>query len=338
MGDFALTSLSNDDLSSHIVCLEPTMGNSQSNNAPQPSSSPSRSPGPGNPHPSLRQKKKSLELPDLALLSLTATTGQYDLHTRRGRSPAPNPPKSASIPIPGNAEGRNRSLREIENSRDRGTQGRGTTQQVFPVQPSSTIERNLNPNRKPKTERDTESPHRRGRARASGHGYGNGYGIGGSTYGYVPSNLSLVTNGSSNSDNQGSTGSATSVPNAPPPSLSASPAPIDGEIRAPLVVRSSLPLALPRVLTMERAQTSPARRFTEDEEQVSHVEDISAVQEGDRDDRDTRTENERFREREGEEAEADVMVKISWRAGGYKVFLARAGDNDWRGRTEMFSE
>ncbi|KAG5727273.1 hypothetical protein E4T56_gene18668 [Termitomyces sp. T112] len=54
----------------------------------QGSSSPS--PSPGNPHPSLRTKKKSLELPDLASLTLSSTRGRQ----------ASMPPKSASIPIP----------------------------------------------------------------------------------------------------------------------------------------------------------------------------------------------------------------------------------------------
>ena len=65
------------------------MGNSASNASSQPSrairgSSPA--PSPGVPHPSLRTKKKSLELPDLASLSLDNTRGRQV--------------KSASIPIP----------------------------------------------------------------------------------------------------------------------------------------------------------------------------------------------------------------------------------------------
>jgi hypothetical protein len=66
------------------------MGNSASNASSPPSrairgASPAQSPGV--PHPSLRTKKKSLELPDLASLSLGDST--------RGRQA-----KSASIPIP----------------------------------------------------------------------------------------------------------------------------------------------------------------------------------------------------------------------------------------------
>ena len=75
------------------------MGNTTSNvNSHRPTSaSPfgrdrfhSPSPTPGNPHSSLRTKKKSLELPDLASLSLTNTRGRQNS----------TPPKSASIPIP----------------------------------------------------------------------------------------------------------------------------------------------------------------------------------------------------------------------------------------------
>ncbi|KAG5634597.1 hypothetical protein H0H81_001439 [Sphagnurus paluster] len=50
----------------------------------------STSPSPGNPHSSLRTKKKSLELPDLASLTLSSTRGRQQSI----------PPKSASIPIP----------------------------------------------------------------------------------------------------------------------------------------------------------------------------------------------------------------------------------------------
>jgi len=74
------------------------MGNTASTSTHRPSSTFNRhtdrlkspSPTPGNPHSSLRTKKKSLELPDLASLSLTNT---------RGRQQS-TPPKSASIPIP----------------------------------------------------------------------------------------------------------------------------------------------------------------------------------------------------------------------------------------------
>ena len=65
------------------------MGNSASNASNPPSRAirgASPAPGPGVPHPSLRTKKKSLELPDLASLSLDNTRGRQA--------------KSASIPIP----------------------------------------------------------------------------------------------------------------------------------------------------------------------------------------------------------------------------------------------
>ena len=65
------------------------MGNSTSNAATPPNRTirgASPIPSPGNPHPSLRTKKKSLELPDLASLSLDSTRGRQT--------------KTASIPIP----------------------------------------------------------------------------------------------------------------------------------------------------------------------------------------------------------------------------------------------
>jgi hypothetical protein len=82
------------------ICLRGSnMGNTASNaNSHRPPSAHHREsdrfhsppPSPGIPHPSLRTKKKSLELPDLASLSLSST---------RGRQHG-TPPKSASIPIP----------------------------------------------------------------------------------------------------------------------------------------------------------------------------------------------------------------------------------------------
>ena len=64
------------------------MGNSASNasNPPRTIRGASPAPSPGVPHPSLRTKKKSLELPDLASLSLDNTRGRQA--------------KTASIPIP----------------------------------------------------------------------------------------------------------------------------------------------------------------------------------------------------------------------------------------------
>ncbi|KAF8956502.1 hypothetical protein BDZ97DRAFT_1925406 [Flammula alnicola] len=79
------------------------MGNSASNaNNPPRNNNPtaatvrptSTSPGPGNPHRSLRTKKRSLELPDLASLTLSAPP-QQNHSSSRGRQS-----KSASIPIP----------------------------------------------------------------------------------------------------------------------------------------------------------------------------------------------------------------------------------------------
>ena len=69
------------------------MGNSASNAnnpaAPRPNRTTSISPGPGNPHRSMKSRKRSLELPDLASLSLTPATA-----STRGRQ------KTQSIPIP----------------------------------------------------------------------------------------------------------------------------------------------------------------------------------------------------------------------------------------------
>ncbi|KAF9485762.1 hypothetical protein BDN70DRAFT_927131 [Pholiota conissans] len=70
----------------------------QSTTTPTRVRTPSISPGPGNPHRSLRTKKRSLELPDLASLSLTPAASPYTAAAIAGRQQAPT--KTQSIPIP----------------------------------------------------------------------------------------------------------------------------------------------------------------------------------------------------------------------------------------------
>ena len=75
------------DCETRLFCLQRVMGNSASNAQTRTIRESSPVPTAGNPHSSLGAKKKSLELPDLASLSLPQNT--------RGRQP-----KTASIPIP----------------------------------------------------------------------------------------------------------------------------------------------------------------------------------------------------------------------------------------------
>lgn len=40
----------------------------------------------------------------------------------------------------------------------------------------------------------------------------------------------------------------------------------------------------------------------------------------------------------GEDKKEPVLTKIVWQGGGRNVVLARAGDNDWKGRQQMEPE
>ena len=88
---------------SWVCCyrVKSVMGNTASNNAhPRLTGSKrpeSYSPSPGNPHHSLRAKKRSLELPDLASLSLGSPRGRQ----------ISNQPKTPAIPIPHQQQPRN---------------------------------------------------------------------------------------------------------------------------------------------------------------------------------------------------------------------------------------
>lgn len=85
-----------------------------------PSHSPS--PNPHQPHRSLRTKKKSLELPDLASLSLTPAASYHNSGNSSPLSPYRRPPRTTSpipIPIPGFNNG------TMNNSSNTGTSPRG---------------------------------------------------------------------------------------------------------------------------------------------------------------------------------------------------------------------
>ncbi|KAF8173432.1 hypothetical protein BJ912DRAFT_82822 [Pholiota molesta] len=83
---------------STVAAAASTSTNTQTS-SPARVRTPSISPGPGNPHRSLRSKKRSLELPDLASLSLTPAAAPYGAASVAGRAQAPQT-KTASIPIP----------------------------------------------------------------------------------------------------------------------------------------------------------------------------------------------------------------------------------------------
>ncbi|KAK7438022.1 galactose metabolism-related protein [Stygiomarasmius scandens] len=254
------------------------MGNSQSSSqhhrrfsaSPRPRSS-NASPAPGQPHRSLRQKKKSLELPDLAMLGIT----QVSIYEQNQ--------KSASIPIPSS-----------------GVPGR--TKEVYAVQPSDYIEKNLGRSQAQQHQQHQQQQQQRtqvdsnnNRGRASKHSQ-------------FATNFSFVTA----SDHLG--------PNAPPPSRELSPSAAPS--RTPSVVRSSLPLVLPKALEPGVPKVPTVA------EEPSGNGGVAPGTSGIKQPQDVG----------GRDSTEEMMVKISWHGGGNVVYLARAGDDDWKGRRKMERE
>ncbi|CAA7262886.1 unnamed protein product [Cyclocybe aegerita] len=273
------------------------MGNSASNaNNPNrgpalpPSSSVSNrttsaSPGPGNPHRSMRTKKKSLELPDLANLSIT-----HQHAAARGRPAVPA--KTASIPIPTQPQGPfnhyreaqaepspdPRTSRNLDSASDVYLAGQviePSTHQPFPPVSRAVHYHNASAGGAP---RGRQQPMSNARHQAQ------------------------VTRLQELYDRS-------HTPAAPPssPATSADSSVRPGGSQRPgfvaETVRSSIPIALGKAAKLaEEAAASTAGPMKED-------------------------------------LLADpVPVKIVWKGGGRDVVLARAGDNEWKGRQPMERE
>ncbi|KAK2465385.1 hypothetical protein APHAL10511_002739 [Amanita phalloides] len=217
-------------------------------------------------HRSLRVKRKSLELPDLASLSLTPTSPY-------ARARHPTPPKSACIPIP---------------------------HAVNSGQPRTRPQNNLSATDMLVTEPSTHIPFpppTRGTANA--------------TPPYFRGAHPARTHRSSSSQRhpqrmahqrlQELYSQSNDVPAPPPSSLDSDPLdPTSSRFNGfvPEVVHSSIPIGL---LKGESAADGSSPKVSTDDNDL-------------------------------------VPIKIIWRGGGKSVFLARAGDNGWKGRQAMERE
>ncbi|KAF8628639.1 hypothetical protein AX15_003773 [Amanita polypyramis BW_CC] len=245
------------------------MGNSTS--SPVPPSKDARSEEPQPQRAALRTKKRSLELPDLASLSLSSASPY------RGRHIAP--PKSACIPIPQ----ANHAVNKGE-PRPRPQNNFSTTDMLvadpsthipFPPPTRGIADAPLAPTAAPKQ-------HFRGAPPIRG-----------------PHTTSSQRHQQKMAQQrlQELYSQSNQVPAPPPSSLDSDPLDSSSYF-VPEVVHSSIPIGLLKGVTADDG-VSP-KVSTDDSE--------------------------------------PVPVKITWRGGGKSVVLARAGDNDWKGRKVMERE
>ncbi|KIK99631.1 carbohydrate-binding module family 48 protein [Paxillus rubicundulus Ve08.2h10] len=287
------------------------MGNTTSNtNHSRPSPVPTRridspsrkhpqshspSPNPNHPHPSLRTKKKSLELPDLALLSLTPSNSHQGSANSSPLSSYRRPPRTTSpipIPIPTSNNG------TMNNASNTGTSPRGRQPNV-----KANIARETNTSnysaellldQPPSTHIPVNHYHHRARGSVYLRGAPLKYN---STHSF-----------------------ASRAQAAPQPRMqelfaesqiepSADP---DPQEFVQETVHSTIPLALHRA---------------EEEFVATTTDDIDEN-------------GQPIRNRPTpsfDEPKETVNVKITWHGGGKSVVLARAGDDNWKGRQPMES-
>ncbi|KAF5366191.1 hypothetical protein D9758_005679 [Tetrapyrgos nigripes] len=154
---------------------------------------------------------------------------------------------------------------------------------VYGIQPSDNIERNLGSGKGQAQQQGQGDPSNRGRARQS---------------------------------QVASTETPRLAPRAPPPSRERSPLTIIASTEnLPSVIRSSLPLVLPKAL---ETPVPVVATVVEEPAENHGAKELQEVK--------------------GRDSAEDMMVKISWHGGGNVVYLARAGDDDWKGRRKMERE
>ncbi|KIK27509.1 carbohydrate-binding module family 48 protein [Pisolithus microcarpus 441] len=251
----------------------------------------SPSPNPHQPHRSLRTKKKSLELPDLALLSLTSpvpgNASPLSHHRRVPRATSPIP-----IPIPVSNNG------TMNNADNTGTSPRGRQPLVRPNVPrdldSANCSAELLFDQPPSTHIPVNHYHRRPR---DGHYFRGAHLQYNSTHSFA----------------------SRGQPTAHQPRMQelyvesqvpASPQPDQQEEFVQETVHSTLPLVLPKA---EEEMLATNANSLDENGQCIH-------------NRPTRP---------PDESKEPICVKITWRGGGKSVALARAGDNNWKGRQFM---
>ncbi|KAH9480732.1 SNF1 protein kinase subunit beta-2 [Psilocybe cubensis] len=280
------------------------MGNSASNANNPPRNPPaqtsmrqtSTSPGPGNPHPSMRTKKRSLELPDLASLSLTPASNNG---SNRGRQT-----KSASIPIPPAPQNNNYPFNHYITSQDVETEQRTSVQlpSTSDMLQQTTGYGNYRGGLQPPSTHQPFPPPPAPRGRTAGY--------------YQSQNESRHNQSAPRGRQQAIPNKhheqimriqelydkSQQTPSAPPSSPAGpSSMPSIGSGYPREVVRSSIPVLLGK-----------AAKAAAEVEQSAALSPLK------------------------EDLLADpVPVKIVWMGGGREVVLARAGDDEWKGRQPM---
>lgn len=219
----------------------------------------SNSPSPGLPHRSMRTKKRSLELPDLASLSLSPAT------TQRGR-----PPKAQPIPIPANPGPPNNNLAASDRPRVLPSTSDfvhpPSTHQPFPPPP-----RNQPPLFRGAPTARQQPPISARQQQAQ-------------------QRIQELYNQSQH---------------VPPPAILPPLSPTGEDPTSPGFVKETVKSSIPIALGLGA---------------VVVADDQGLLSTAMRDDPVT------------------VPTKITWRGGGKTVILARAGDDDWKGRTIMERE
>ncbi|KAF8627378.1 hypothetical protein AX17_006193 [Amanita inopinata Kibby_2008] len=263
------------------------MGNSASSAVPNPSKEPKDNrEKDSSPHKSLRTKKKSLELPDLASLSISSSSPYY-----YGRGRHPTPPKSACIPIP---QSNNPNAQIHVEPRER-PQNNISATDVLVTEPSTHLPF-------PPPSRGVGDAALAAAAAANSGAHNPYFRAGMNSRGYhSTSNQRYQQYKAAQERIQELYNQSNQVP-APPPSAFDSHPHYPSSSRKsdflPEVVQSSIPIGLVKGLPKDG--------------------DASPIMSND--------DNE------------PIPVKITWRGGGKSVVLARAGDNDWKGRQSMERE
>ncbi|KAG9315879.1 carbohydrate-binding module family 48 protein [Chiua virens] len=275
------------------------MGNTTSNsnhNRPSPNStrqidlparrqsqSHSPSPNPNQPHRSLRTKKKSLELPDLALLSLTPAHSHQNSANSSPLSSYRRPPRTTSpipIPIPVSNNG------TMNNASNTGTSPRGRQPNV-----------KVNLTREPNTS-NFSSDLLLGAATLDSY-----------TGAHYFRGAPLQYNSTHSFTSRGQAVVQPRVQELYAESqVEVTPQP-DRQEFVQETVHSTIPLAL------HKAEEELAAATTDPDELGQPASNHLS-----------------------EEPKELVNVKITWHGGGKSVVLARAGDDNWKGRRQMESD
>lgn len=255
----------------------------------------SPSPNPNQPHRSLRTKKKSLELPDLALLSLTpppsyqnsANSSPLSSHRRQPRTTSPIP-----IPIPVSNNG------TINNASNTGTSPRGRQPNVKVNLARETNTSNFSSDllleQPPSTH--IPVPHHQHHSRNRGSPFFRG--------------APLQYNSTHSFTSRGQAGVQPRIQEIYAESQFEVSAQPDRQEFVQETVYSTIPLAL------HKAEEELAAATTNGLDELG----MSASN------------------HPADEPKEPVNVKITWNGGGKSVVLARAGDDNWKGRQQMEPE